>query len=248
MLTDLPNAMPDELFQAAVSDLLPLVDYYLSSAISGVRKPNGRGLEMIARHFSVPMEELVFLGDEEKDRQTAENAGCRFVEVRRNGQGDFNLWRLLQRRILVAHTMQYTGGEPVSSDWRLRTYSDADYPAYRTAYNDCFSDMRRALHLSPVHCCSDRAALLAKAKDIFILEAAGELAGSVAIYGNEIDDLFVRKDFQGKGYGQGLLQFAVARMQRDGVSPITLHVAAWNQGAVRLYERNGFRITATEVV
>lgn len=247
-LTDLPSGMPDEYFQRDIQELLPYIDLYVSSAVSGYRKPNPRGLEVIAEHFQTPVDELVLFGDEEKDRLTAENVGCPFAAVRRKDPESFDLWELVQEYLILAHTMEYSGPALPLPNLRPRPYSDADYPAYCTAYNDCFSDMRRALRLSPVHCCSDRAALLSKANDIFVLEAAGELAGSVAIYGNEIDDLFVRKDFQGKGYGQGLLQFAVARMQRDGVSPITLHVAAWNQGAVRMYERNGFRITATEVV
>lgn len=247
-LTDLPSGMPDELFQRDVQELLPYLDLYVSSAVCGYRKPNPRGLEVIAEHFHIPVRELVLFGDEEKDKLAAENAGCRFVAVRRREQEPFDLWELVREHIILAHTMEYSGPALPAPNLCLRNYSDADYPAYRDAYNDCFSDMRRALHLSPIHCCSDRAALLSKAENIFLLETDGELAGSVAIYGNEIDDLFVRKDCQKKGYGHGLLQFAVACMQQRGTQPIILHVADWNQSAVRLYERNGFRITATEVV
>ena len=46
----------------------------------------------------------------------------------------------------------------------------------------------------------------------------------------------------------GLLRFAVACMQRMGVSPIILHVADWNRGAISLYTKNGFRIVKTETV
>lgn len=90
--------------------------------------------------------------------------------------------------------------------------------------------------------------LLNKSENIFILEIDNHLAGSVAIYKNEIDDLFVAKSYQRKGYGKGLLRFAVARMQRMGVSPIILHVADWNRGAISLYTKNGFRIVKTETV
>ena len=247
-LTDLPSGMPDELFKRDIRGLLPYIDYYVSSAVCGYRKPNRHGLDMIAEHFHVLVTQLVLFGDEEKDKQTAANAGCRFVEIRRKGQEAFDLRKLVQKRIIIAHTMQYTSGEQVTSNWSLRNYCDSDYPAYQRIYNACFADMRRALGLHPIHCCDSREELLKKAADIFILEIDGRLAGSVAIYGNEIDDLFVRKDFQEKGYGQGLLRFAVACMQQRGTQPITLHVADWNQSAVRLYERNGFRITATEVV
>lgn len=149
---------------------------------------------------------------------------------------------------IIAHTMQYMGGVLPEPELNLRNYLSADYSAYQHAYNDCFSDMRRALGLSPVHCCDDRRTLLAKAKDIYILDVEGELAGSVAIYGNEIDDLFVAKNHQRKGYGQRLLRFAVASMQRMEVTPVLLHVADWNQDALRLYLKNGFQIIDTEVV
>ena len=247
-LTDLPSGMPDEIFIKDIQGLLPYIDYYVSSAVCGYRKPNRHGLDMIAEHFHTPAAELVLFGDEEKDKLTAANVGCRFVEVRRKGQEAFDLRKLVERQIIIAHTMQYTSGERVTSSWSLRNYCENVYPAYQRIYNDCFADMRRALHLTPICCCGSRAALLSKARNIFILEAGGELAGSVAIYGNEIDDLFVAKHLQGKGYGRGLLRFAVARMQQRGIEPITLHVADWNQRAVKMYQKNGFYIAATEIV
>ena len=84
-LTDLPNAMPDELFKQDIGEILEHVDYYGSSSVFGYRKPNPIGLQMIAKKFNVPIEELLFVGDEEKDRQTALNAGCEFRRVS-NGQ------------------------------------------------------------------------------------------------------------------------------------------------------------------
>ena len=149
---------------------------------------------------------------------------------------------------IIAHTMQYIGGEMPSPSIALRRYLDMDYPIYREVYNDCFADMRRALGLHPVNCCDGRGILAEKSENIFIFEVDNKLAGSVAIYGNEIDDLIVARQYQRKGYGQGLLRFAVARMQRQGVTPIRVHVADWNQAAMRLYSRNGFAVVGTEIV
>lgn len=90
---------------------------------------------------------------------------------------------------------------------------------------------------------------LTRRKDrIYILEIDGELIGSVAIYGNEIDDLIVKKGSQRMGYGKVLLQFAVSCLQTNNISPIILHVADWNQGAIKLYLENGFSILKTEIV
>lgn len=148
---------------------------------------------------------------------------------------------------IIAHTMIYKGG-PIHSDLTLRNYRGADYSMYKKIYEDCFRPMRQALKLEPLDCCDSQSGLLQKADCVFILDLENTLLGSVAIYGNEIDDLIVGKDHQRQGYGQGLLRFAVAHMQSEGVHPIRLHVADWNQGAVRLYQKNGFVIFETEIL
>lgn len=82
-LTDLPNAMPDEVFKKDISELLNYFDYYVSSSIVGYRKPHKKGLQMISDKYDVPITELVFVGDEEKDRKTALNANCKFIQIQR---------------------------------------------------------------------------------------------------------------------------------------------------------------------
>lgn len=70
-LTDLPNAMPNELFKRDISELLEYFDLYVSSFSCGYRKPNSKGLQMISEKYGVPIAELIFVGDEEKDKETA---------------------------------------------------------------------------------------------------------------------------------------------------------------------------------
>ena len=148
---------------------------------------------------------------------------------------------------IIAHTMEYDG-EKIESNLQLRTYHAEDFNEYRRVYDECFHEMRTALALTPVNCCDDDEKLLLKASQIFILEEKGSLIGSVAVYGNEIDDLIVAKEFQGKGYGRALLEFAVHNMQNRGIAPIILHVADWNRNAVRLYLKRGFKIVKTETI
>ena len=82
-LTDLPTAMPEALFKKDISNLLGYFDLYVSSQSCGFRKPNCKGLQQISEYFRVPITELIFIGDEEKDRKTAVNAGCHFVLINR---------------------------------------------------------------------------------------------------------------------------------------------------------------------
>ncbi|MCM1245157.1 MAG: HAD family hydrolase [Roseburia sp.] len=98
-LTDLPSAMPDDVFRRDISELLGCFDYYVSSAVAGYRKPNCRGLQMISEKFATPVTELFFVGDEEKDRKTAMNANCKFIWIQRtekNGNSISNLYELLE--------------------------------------------------------------------------------------------------------------------------------------------------------
>ena len=129
------------------------------------------------------------------------------------------------------------------SPLRLRNYSAFDYEEYKRIYEECFRDMRTALQRFPVDCCDSKEELEHKKDKIYILEIDGKLVGSVAIYDNEIDDLIVEKRYQRAGYGEALLQFAISYMQSNNISPIVLHVADWNQGAIKMYMKNGFSKT-----
>lgn len=98
-LTDLPNAMPDEIFKRDISDLIDYFDYYVSSSVAGYRKPNCRGLQMISEKFAISITDLFLVGDEEKDRETAINANCKFVWIQRtekNEESINNLYELLE--------------------------------------------------------------------------------------------------------------------------------------------------------
>ena len=132
------------------------------------------------------------------------------------------------------------------SPLRLRNYSAFDYEEYKRIYEVCFRDMRTALQRFPVDCCDSKEELEHKKDKIYILEIDGKLVGSVAIYDNEIDDLIVGKSYQRADYGEALLQFAISHMQSNNISPIVLHVADWNQGAIKMYMKNGFAIVKTE--
>ena len=148
---------------------------------------------------------------------------------------------------ILVHTMQYAGG-PVTSDIVLPHYHDADFAAYKRVYENCFFDMRKALGIYPAMACDTRANLRQKAEHIFLYKKEDELVGSVAIYGNEIDDLIVASVHQGKGYGRMLLTFAIAHLQKRDVFPAFLRVAEWNHRAISLYLANGFHSIERQIV
>ncbi len=63
--------------------------------------------------------------------------------------------------------------------------------------------------------------------------------GIVSVRGSLIENLYVLPDEQNKGYGTQLLLFAV---EKCAESP-SLWILSTNDGAKRLYERNGFEPT-----
>ena len=117
---------------------------------------------------------------------------------------------------------------------------------YKSMYNAAFRPMREALDIKPYDWYQDSRKILDKASDIYILVTENDLIGSVACYGNEIDDLFVSDSFRNKGYGKKLLIWAIDHIASQGYSDMVIHVAEWNQNAVRMYSDEGFEIVKTE--
>ncbi len=109
-------------------------------------------------------------------------------------------------------------------------------------YNDCFYEMRKTLEVEPINFYSDYSQIKDKINDIFLYLQNGIIVGAVSCYGNELDDLIVAKSFQGQGLGQKLLLWGMNHIKKQGYEEIILHVAEWNQNAVKLYLKNGFRI------
>ncbi|MDO4944966.1 MAG: HAD-IA family hydrolase [Ruminococcus sp.] len=88
-LTDVASAMPDEMHKSYFHNLMPYFDLYVSSLSCGYRKPNPKGLEDIAKHFNVSAQDIIFIGDEPKDVETAKRFGCKSVLIDRNNNGAY---------------------------------------------------------------------------------------------------------------------------------------------------------------
>lgn len=58
----------------------------------------------------------------------------------------------------------------------------------------------------------------------------------------------VNKLFQRQGLGQKLLSWGMNHVREQGYDEIILHVAEWNQNAVKLYLKTGFMIRKKEKV
>lgn len=85
-LTDVATGMPDELHKSYFPELMPYFDMYVSSQSCGYRKPNPKGLYDISEHFGISPDEMIFIGDEQKDITVTKRFGCRSVLIDRKGR------------------------------------------------------------------------------------------------------------------------------------------------------------------
>lgn len=141
-----------------------------------------------------------------------------------------------------AYEMTYTHKTDERTSVRLIPYDSIYQDQYRKLYNSCYHEMREALGIRPYDFIQDDSFFDEGMDKVYILVEDGELIGSVALKGNEIDDLLVAIKHQGKGYGKQILLWALGKINSDN---IILHVAEWNARAVRLYKSVGFEVTKT---
>ena len=141
-----------------------------------------------------------------------------------------------------AYEMTFTGPVTEKSDVVLVPYSKEYQEQYKKLYNGCYHGMREALGIKPFDFIQDDSFFAQGMENVYLLIEDGELIGSVALKGDEIDDLLVKKEYQGRGCGRQILLWALENINS---SNIILHVAEWNARAVRLYKSVGFEITKT---
>lgn len=127
-------------------------------------------------------------------------------------------------------------------------FEEVYFEEYKKIYNECFYEMRKALNIEPYNWYSEYEQMADKAENVFLLLEDNQIIGSVACYGNEIDDLIVKKTCQKKGYGKQLLLWAMNHIRQHNNSEITLHVAEWNKDALELYKKVGFVVRKKEKV
>ncbi|WP_183821961.1 GNAT family N-acetyltransferase [Rhizobium sp. BK377] len=80
--------------------------------------------------------------------------------------------------------------------------------------------------------------------EIFVAELDGGIVGWGARENtpNYTSDLWVHPDHQGKGIGKALLHHLCELMKGEGLETARLDTHAKNSGAIRLYERCGFKV------
>lgn len=149
---------------------------------------------------------------------------------------------------IIAYEMLFRGNIPYNGGLSCISFCENYWTEYMKIYNECFYEMRKALEVEPINFYSDYSQMKDRADSTYLYLQNGMIAGAVSCYGNELDDLFVNKAFQRRGLGQKLLLWGMNRIKEQGYDEIILHVAEWNQTAVKLYLKNGFVIQKKEKI
>lgn len=149
---------------------------------------------------------------------------------------------------IIAYEMLYNKAFKYQNDIICVPFQKKYWNEYMSIYNECFYKMRKALEVEPINFYYEYSQIKDKIKDIFLYLQNGGIIGAVSCYENELDDLIVEKSFQGQGIGQKLLLWGINHIKEQGYEEIILHVAEWNQNAVKLYLKNGFSIVKRESV
>ncbi len=85
-LSDVAYGMDNSYALEDIKPLLKYIDIPFTSNDSGFRKPNGKGLEILADKMNVLTSEMIFVGDEKKDVECAKNAGAVSVLINRDDE------------------------------------------------------------------------------------------------------------------------------------------------------------------
>lgn len=149
---------------------------------------------------------------------------------------------------IIVYEMEYASENVSKTSIECIPFREEYFQEYMKIYNDCFFEMRKALDIQPYQVLNEYSQIENKAENIFLLIECGQIVGSVACYENEIDDLIVNPRFQHSGYGRKLLLWGMNRIRQRNSKPIILHAAQWNENAVALYKKVGFRVIKIERV
>lgn len=149
---------------------------------------------------------------------------------------------------IIAYEMRFQKDIIEQSNISCVPFEEKYFSTYMHICNECFYEMRKTFNIEPYNFLNDYEQIKEKSKDIYLLVENEEIIGSIACYGNEIDDLIVSKKFQHKGYGKQLLLWGMQCIRKKNNEPIVLHIAEWNKNALLLYKKIGFEITNIEKV
>lgn len=131
-----------------------------------------------------------------------------------------------------------------------------DVPAILDIHNQGIIDRIATLDLEP-HTLEQKISWFQSHSDrepILVADDQGQIAGFAALtlYSSRVCyqhvstlTIYVRREYRGRGVGSQLLTAIIAAGREQGFQKIILNAFAFNQGAMALYQKHGFRHVGT---
>lgn len=125
----------------------------------------------------------------------------------------------------------------------IRLANTAEADAMRDVVHAAYGHYIARLGKPPGPMLDDYAQRIAD-EQAWVLEAGGQVAGILVLEeapdGFLLDNIAVRPECQGKGYGRMLIEFAEAEARRRGFSEVRLYTHVLMTENIALYQRVGF--------
>ncbi len=140
--------------------------------------------------------------------------------------------------------MEYTGSGFEKSGIECIPYDGRYFSEYQQMMNEGYRPLRKAIRIKPWDCMEALEELQEEEVPcVYLLVRDGKLIGSIGVYGNELDNLVVAREYQNQGFGTKLVLWGMERIREQNGEPITLSVVEWNKKAKRIYDALGFTTT-----
>lgn len=152
------------------------------------------------------------------------------------------------------HGMVYKGDGELKESLTYRNYTDEDFDMYYTTLGQCFYPMRSSIDIRPHNVYDNkdpkrlknmRKQTLKEKDRTYMFYDGNTFVGSSIIKEEELDDVFVVTELQGKGYGKRIMESTIKLQLQNNPEKITLGVLDWNVPAFNLYKKSGFEVYRT---
>lgn len=98
-----------------------------------------------------------------------------------------------------AYKMEYLHPTGEKTEINMTKYSPEYQEEYKALYNVGYHRMREALDIKPYDFIQDDSFFEEGMDNVYLLPEKGKIIGTVALKGDEIDDLIVGEKYRGKG-------------------------------------------------
>ena len=84
--TDVAYGMDDEFSLKDIEEIKDYIDLKLTSENVGYRKPNKKGFEIMLEKFNCKPEQMIYVGDEQKDIIGPQSVGMKAILIKRDNK------------------------------------------------------------------------------------------------------------------------------------------------------------------